>query len=80
MTKDCIFICAFSSQKYVQMLTLLLESIFIFGDLNNTTDILIYTSTIFSNMIKQSRLYNNTIKFEINDNYDDIDKRLVRLD
>jgi hypothetical protein len=62
------------------MLTLLLESIFIFGDLNNTTDILIYTSTIFSNMIKQSRLYNNTIKFEINDNYDDIDKRLVRLD
>ena len=81
MTKDCIFICVFASQKYVEMLMLLLESIFIFGDLKHTTDILIYTSTIFSNMIKQSRLYNNTIKFEINDNYDDIDKACkARLD
>ena len=63
------------------MLYLLLESIFIFGNLDDNTDILIYTSTIFMNKIKQRHLCIENIIFEINDTYDDIDKSCkARLD
>jgi hypothetical protein len=79
---NCIFICLFNQEKYVDMFYLLLESIFIYGDLNNNTNILVYTSTEFMNKIKQSHLFNNDkIKFEINDTYDHIDKACkARLD
>lgn len=73
MSRDCIFICVFNNSNYVNMLYLLLESIFIHGNLNSTTDILIYTSTDFMNTIKSSHLMNEKIKFEINDNYNTID-------
>jgi lipopolysaccharide biosynthesis glycosyltransferase len=54
---------------------MLLESILIYGNLNNNINILIYTSTPFMNMIKQSHLFNEDImKFEINDTYNNIDK------
>ena len=57
------------------MLYLLLESIFIYGNLDDDTNILIYTSTPFMKLIKQSHLYNeDKIKFEINDTYDNVDK------
>jgi lipopolysaccharide biosynthesis glycosyltransferase len=64
------------------MFFLLLESIFIYGNLDNDTNILVYTSTYFMNIIKQSHLFNDEkIKFEINDTYDDIDKACkARLD
>jgi predicted O-methyltransferase YrrM len=64
------------------MFFLLLESIFIYGDLDNNTKILVYTSTPFMNKIKQSHLFNNEqIVFEINDMYNDIDKSCrARLD
>ena len=64
------------------MFFLLLESIFIYGNLDDNTNILVYTSTTFMNMIKQSHLFNNEkIKFEINDTYDNIDKACkARLD
>jgi hypothetical protein len=79
---NCIFCCVFNQPKYVDMFFLLLESIFTYGSLDNNTDILIYTSTPFMNMIKQSDLFNSeTIKFEINDTYNDIDKACkARLD
>jgi lipopolysaccharide biosynthesis glycosyltransferase len=77
---NCIFCCVFNQQKYVDMFYLLLESIFIYGDLNDV-DILIYTSTPFMDLIKQSHLFNEKIKFEINDTYDNIDKACkARLD
>jgi len=78
---NCIFCCVFNQEKYVDMFFLLLESIFIYGNLNNT-NILVYTTTIFMNKIKQSHLFNNDkIKFEINDTYNDIDKACkARLD
>ena len=60
---NCIFVCVFNQEKYVHMLYLLLESIFIYGNIDNTTEILVYTSTPFKNMIKQSHLYNEKIKF-----------------
>ena len=76
---NCIFVTVFNHEKYIDMFFLLLESIFIYGNLDETTNILVYTSTPFMNMIKQSHLFNNEkIKFEINDTYNNIDK--ARLD
>ena len=79
---NCIFCCVFNQEKYVDMFFLLLESIFIYGDLNNNTNILVYTTTEFMNKIKQSHLFNNDkIKFEINNTYCDIDRACkARLD
>ena len=79
---NCIFITVFCQEKYVNMLFLLLESIFIYGNLTENTHILVYTSTPFMNKIKQSHLFNNEkIKFETNDTYNNIDKACkARLD
>ena len=79
---NSIFCCVFNQEKYVDMFLLLLESIFIYGDLDNNTNILVYTSTPFMNKIKQSHLFNNEkISFEINDTYNNIDKACkARLD
>jgi lipopolysaccharide biosynthesis glycosyltransferase len=79
---NCIFCCVFNHEKYVDMFFLLLESIFIYGNLDCNTNILVYTSTPFMNKIKESHLYNDEkIKFEINDTYNDINKSCkARLD
>ena len=71
---NCIFLCVFYEKKYIDMLYLLLESIFIYGNLDENTNILIYTSTLFMNIIKQSHLFNSEkIIFELNDTYNSID-------
>ena len=76
---NCIFCCVFNQEKYLDMFFLFLESIIIYGELDNT--ILVYTSTSFMNKIKQSHLFNDNIVFEINDTYDNIDKSCkARLD
>ena len=79
---NCIFCCVFNQEKYVEMFYLLLESLFIYGNLDENTKILVYTTTAFMYMIKQSHLFNNEkIIFEINDTYDNIDKACkARLD
>lgn len=57
------------------MFYLLLESIFLYGNLDDKTNILVYTSTPFMNIIKKSHLFNaEKVKFEINDTYHDVDK------
>ena len=72
---NCIFCCVFTQSQYVDMFYLLLESILNYGKLDNNTKILVYTSTPFMNMIKQSHLFNvDQLFFEINDIYDNIDK------
>ena len=72
---NCIFCCVFNQEKYVDMFFLLLESICTYGKLDENTNILIYTSTIFMNKIKQNSFFNEQkMIFEINDTYDDIDK------
>jgi len=77
---NVIFICVFHQDKYVDMFYLLLESILLYGNLEDTT-ILVYTSTLFMNRIKQYHLFNDKIKFEINDGYDTIEKACkARLD
>lgn len=79
---NSIFCCVFNQEKYVDMFFLFLESIFIYGNLDYNTNILVYTSTLFMNKIKQSYLFNNEkINFEINDTYNNIDKSCkARLD
>ena len=79
---NCIFICVFNQIQYVDMFYLLLESIFIYGNLDKNTEILVYTSSNFINIIKENILFNNEkIKFEINDTYNNIDKACkARLD
>jgi lipopolysaccharide biosynthesis glycosyltransferase len=72
---DCIFICVFNQKEYIDMFYLLLESIFIYGNLTDKIEILVYTSTLYMNIIKQNHLYDEKkIKFEINDTYDNIEK------
>jgi len=66
---NCIFYYIFNDEKYIDIFYLFLESIFIFGNLNDNTHILVYTCTKFMNIIKESHLFNDEkIKFEINDN------------
>jgi len=79
---NSIFICVFNQKEFVEMCYLLLESIFIYGNLDDNTEILMYTSTPFMKLIKRSHLFNdNKIKFEINDTYSNIDKACkARLD
>lgn len=78
---DCIFICVFNNEMCIKLLYLLLESIFIYGNLDDDVDILIYTSSHFRNIIMHSHLFNEKIKFEINDNYNDISSACkARLD
>jgi len=68
-----VFICLFNNVEYIKLLYLLLESIFIFGNLGETTKILIYTSTEFMRLIKNSHLYNPClIIFETNDTYNNV--------
>ena len=79
---NCIFICIFNQEQYVDMFYLLLESIFLYGNLDDNTDILIYTSNPFMDLIKQNHLFNGKkMKFETNDTYDNVDKACkARLD
>lgn len=74
--QNCIFVCIFNNENYIRMFFLLLESIISYGNIGDDTHILIYTSTIFSNFIKQNENYkknNDKIFFEINDTYNNID-------
>ena len=81
---NCIFICLFNNPNYINMLFLLLESIQLYGQLNNdSVEILIYTSTKFMNIIKLCPypIIEQLTKFEINDNYKTVEKACkARLD
>ena len=68
---NCIFICIFHQQKYIDMFYLLLESLLMYGNLKDT-HIIVYTSTEFMNIIKKHFLYNSTILFEINNTYNSV--------
>lgn len=79
---NCIFICVFNQKKYVDMFFLLLRSIKLYGNLNDQTKILIYTSSVFMEIIKNNNWFDNDkIIFQINDNYNTIDSACkARLD
>jgi len=72
---NCIFCCVFNQEKYIDLFYLLLESLFIYANIDDNTHILVYTSTLFMNIIKQSHLFcSEKLKFEINDTYNTIDQ------
>jgi len=78
---NCIFCCLFDQEKYINMFYILLESIFIYGNLDVNTHILVYTTTQFMNTIKQSHLFcDEKIKFEINDAICNDNSRKAMLD
>lgn len=79
---NCIFICIFNNPNYVNMLYLLLDSIYTYGSLKDgCTEIVVYTSTRFMNMILKSPFYKEFVRFEINDKYTNVDKACkARLD
>ena len=64
------------------MLNLLLESIYMFSEWDDDTDILVYTTTEFAKQIKASSIHvNNRVFYAINDTIDTIDKATkTRLD
>ena len=68
----CIFCCVFNQLKYLDMFHMLLESMLIYGNLDDNTHILVYTSKSFMNIIKNNKLFaiaSEKIFFEINDIY-----------
>ena len=72
---NCIFLCVFYDINYIKFLFMLLESIYIYGNIKETeTEVLIYTSSQFMNAIKKSHMFSQKIQFETNDEYDTVDK------
>lgn len=70
---NCVFLCIFNNETYIKMIYLLLESIYIYGNIGDDIEILIYTTTKFMDIIKQSHLYDrHKINFEINDTYTNV--------
>ena len=72
--KNLIFLCVFFNEGYIKLLELLLESIYLYGNLLDNTEILIYTSTEFSDIIKKNTLLADKIIFHINDNYNSLEE------
>jgi len=84
---NCIFICVFNQEKYVDMFLVMLDSLLSFGNLNKTQhEILVYTSSKFKEMIEQHPLFSTAqeqtnMVFAINDNYITVDAACkARLD
>jgi lipopolysaccharide biosynthesis glycosyltransferase len=79
---NCILCCVFYQEKYIEMFLILLKSIINYGQLDNNTEILLYTSTNFMEKIKQNSIFDSEkIKFEINDKYNSVfEASAARLD
>ena len=71
--KKLIFVCVFHQHQFIDLLNLQLESIYLYGKLDDDTKILIYTSSEFMNIIKSSHIYSEKLLFEINDNINTVD-------
>jgi lipopolysaccharide biosynthesis glycosyltransferase len=79
--KNCIFVCVFLNEQYIRLFFLFLESLYIYGNLTNDVDILVYTSSIFEKKIRESHLFSESLRFEVNDTFDTVDKACkARLD
>jgi lipopolysaccharide biosynthesis glycosyltransferase len=72
MTK-LIFITAFINIGYISMLSILVKSLYYYGNIDKNTDILIYTSSEFKVIIENSQFYSDKIKIFINDNINTVD-------
>jgi hypothetical protein len=81
-TKTLIFMCAFYDRAQLYMLFRILESIYIYGNLDDNVDILIYTSSEFAAILQNSNLYCvRKIIIRTNDEYVSIhDAHKAKLD
>jgi len=78
---NCVFVCVFNQEKYVDMFLILLESLLLYGNMRTEIKLVVYTSTLFMHKIKQSPLYDGSILFELNDTYNTTAKACyARLD
>ena len=71
--KKAIFLCVFLQDNYLKLLYLLLESLYIYGNLDDNTDIIIYTTTPYAEQIKKSELFSTKMVFQINDQIHDLE-------
>jgi predicted O-methyltransferase YrrM len=79
--KNCIFVCVFLNEKYIQLFFLFLESLYIYGNLTDDVDILVYTSSAFEKKIRESHLFSESVRFEVNDTINTLDTACkARLD
>lgn len=81
---NLIFLTVFYNSEFIQILNTFLKSLYLFGNVNNkTTDIMIYTTSIFKNTIESEVKYVKyfNVKYAINDSYNTLDKACAsRLD
>jgi hypothetical protein len=66
MASNLIVVSVFLKKEYVELAYLLLNTLFKYGDLDQATDILIYTSTEF--MVKMRHKLKDAVTFKLNDN------------
>jgi hypothetical protein len=68
--RNLIYICVFGKEEYIQLTNLLLHSLYLYGNINNsTTNLLVYTNSNFKNIIKKTNYWIKyfNINFIIND-------------
>jgi lipopolysaccharide biosynthesis glycosyltransferase len=65
--KNCLCLRLWNDDRYINALYTQLESIYMFGNLDNNTDIIIYVSEEYKNKIIDNNLINDKVKIEIFD-------------
>jgi hypothetical protein len=66
--KDCICLRLWNDDRHVDILYNQLDSIYTFGNLNDKTDIILYTSETYKNKIIDSHLINDRVNIQLFNN------------
>ena len=66
-----LYFCVFHKEQYIDLAYLLLESLYKYGEIDETIDVLIYTTTEFAAKMQQNPLCKRVI-FKVNDTYKSI--------
>ena len=66
--KDCICLRLWNDDRYIDVLYNQLDSIYTFGNLNDNTDIILYTSETYKNKIIDSHLINDRVNIQLFNN------------
>jgi hypothetical protein len=67
--KDCVCLRLWNDNRFIDVLYNQLDSIYTFGNLNENTDIILYTSETYKNKIIDSHLINDRVNIQLfNDN------------
>jgi hypothetical protein len=71
---DCIFLCVFAQPRFLDMLHMLLDSIYTYGALGPRHEVLIYTSSDFAYAIRRSPFMRPFVRIETRDDADSLAK------